>query len=143
MMKGRTLCGAGIFPMVVIAPWCCSLAFSWNNGTDVSANTPSARNEPASANETVSLSIRGGIGRIFYTVVNNGSDSVDVGAELQVGGLLKSTDGIGYTVQGHQQSTIGIYKARFFAPFTADLAAGKILLERTGYIIGIFFYFTS
>ena len=142
-MKGSTLCCTGIFLMVVVAPWCCSLALSWNNGTGASARTTDGRVEPRSMNETVSLSIRGGIGRIVYTVVNNGSTPVDVETVLQVGGLLKSTDGIGFTVQAHQQQTIGIYKARVFAPFTADLAAGKSLLERTGYIAGVFFYFTS
>ena len=129
--------------MVVVAPWCCSLALSWNNGNGCVRAHDRRPSRTQSINESVSLSIRGGIGRIVYTAVNNGSTPVNVETVLQVGGLLKSTDGIGFTVQAHQQQTIGIYNARVFAPFTADLAAGKSLLERTGYIIGVFFYFTS
>lgn len=142
-MKGRTIGSAGVILMLVVASWCCSLALSGNGTTHASARTPSAINEPRPMHANISLSIRGGIGRIFYTVTNNGSETVSVSTELQVGGFLKSSDGIGFYIQGGQQRTIGIYKARVFAPFTADLAAGKSLLERTGFIIGVFFYFTS
>lgn len=93
--------------------------------------------------DTVELSIRGGLGKCEFTVTNNGTEAVLAYASVAVGGILKSNDQVGFPVPANGETITSIYKVRAFAPIEASLVVDDQVITRSGFIIGIFVLFTQ
>ena len=113
------------------------------NKISVDDHAQSPSGETTTGDNTVELSIRGGLGKCEFIVYNNGTEAVLAYASVAVGGIMKSNDQIGFPVSIHEQKSVSIYKVRTFAPIQADLTVEEQTIKRTGFIIGIFVFFTQ